>query len=295
MTGTSGHDGQDLEFRLVRLARTLEANGIYNGAKLLRALAFSEETRATRQADGRADPGWVEGELKALIREISAQGAPSGLVSGLEQALSGYRENRTIRLEDIPRVFVCRFCGELAFEQPPARCPACGARYLSFREFLPYYFLDPLTPAEALAGLRSAAGEVIALTQGLSEAQMSWSPEPGEWSISNLLWHLLVAQQLLSGRMEKMLAEENPSLQSLAAWAAGAEESSSGAEILGEYLRSRQAAIARLEGLSPADWLRSGQHDEFGQVTILTQAAYFARHDQYHLVQLDSLRAMVVK
>jgi len=116
---------------------------------------------------------------------------------------------------------------------------------------------------------------------------------PGGWGVSNLLWHLLTAQQLLSGRVEKMLTEANPSLASLAAWAVDIDEGSSGAEILEKYLHMRQASLTLLGGLSPADWQRSGMHDEFGPVTVLSQAGYFARHDQLHLPQLEKLVSSV--
>lgn len=284
---------QENILRLVRLARAFEAKGILNGAKLLRAMAFSDETRLTELPDGQADADWVEAEMKALIREVSNNGEDVLVQKGLEHALDGYRENRTILREDAPPVFVCRFCGEIAFEQPPARCPSCGARELSFREFLPYYFLEPITSQQALDGLRSAAREIEGMVRGLNEEQMSWSPMSGEWGISNLLWHLLTAQQLLSGRVEKMLTEDNPSLASVAAWAVASDETSSGMEIFEEYLHMRQASIQRLEGLAPADWLRGGMHDEFGPVTVLSQAGYFARHDQLHLPQLEKLRDRV--
>lgn len=295
-----GMDKNDRSFewnrvlRIARLARELESKGILNGAKLLRALAFSEETRLTRQPEEHADASWVDQEMKALIREMTGEQISPKVLQGLEHALSAYHEDRTIFLNDIPPVFVCRTCGEIVFDQAPARCPVCGARKLTFREFIPYYYLDPLTPPQALVGLRSTAQEVKLLAAGLSEEQMGWSPRPGEWAIRDLLWHLLVAQQLLAARVEKILVEENPALKSVAAWAAGIDETSSGAEILAEYLRSRETVIARLEKITPEEWYRTGNHDEFGVVTVLTQASYFIRHDESHMPQMEELRVQAV-
>ena len=39
---------------------------------------------------------------------------------------------------------------------------------------------------------------------------------------------------------------------------------------------------------------RQGQHGEFGEVTVLQQASYFAKHDQSHLPQLDAIRRVLL-
>ena len=286
---------QDRILRFVRLARALEFGGIYNGAKLLRALAFSAETRLSRLPEGVVDTAWIHRELELIIQEMQQSGNDRELLLALDHARQGALENRTISIQDAPPVFVCRFCGEITLKQPPNCCPGCGARKLTFREILPTYYLEPLTPAQALEGLEFAVQEVIQQTTDLSEQQMIWSPEPGEWAVRDLILHLLTAQQLLAGRVEKMLTEENPSLKSLAAWAEMDETKSTGKEALDRYVRSRLITLSRLKEISQSDWQRTGFHDEFGQVTILQQAGYFARHDQFHLPQLEDLnRSMMV-
>ena len=48
----------------------------------------------------------------------------------------------------------------------------------------------------------------------------------------------------------------------------------------------RHATVTRLAGLADPDWGRGGNHPEWGRVTVLGQAAYFARHEASHLAQL---------
>jgi hypothetical protein len=42
--------------------------------------------------------------------------------------------------------------------------------------------------------------------------------------------------------------------------------------------------------LTAEQWLRVGEHEEFGPVTLLQQASYFARHDHSHLGQVEAIR-----
>ncbi len=294
MKDSTQETNQDRILRFVRLARALKSGGIYNGAKLLRALAFSEETRLSRLPEGASDSAWIHREMELIIKEVQQSGTDQELVFALDHARQGALENRTISIQDAPPVFVCRFCGEIALKQPPNCCPGCGARKLAFREILPTYYLEPLTPAQALEGLEYAVQEVIRQTTDLTEQQMIWSPEPGEWAVRDLILHLLTAQQLLAGRVEKMLIEENPSLKSLAAWAEMDETESTGKEALDRYVRLCFLTVNRLKGIGLSDWQRTGFHDEFGEITILQQAGYFARHDQYHLPQLEGLRRSLI-
>lgn len=56
--------------------------------------------------------------------------------------------------------------------------------------------------------------------------------------------------------------------------------------LLARYLELRRATLKRLRGLEGEQWQRAGRHPEWGRVTVLSQAAYFARHETSHLAQL---------
>jgi hypothetical protein len=101
------------------------------------------------------------------------------------------------------------------------------------------------------------------------------------------------AQGVLSARVNLMLDQDNPPLTSLAvsAWATSEEEHPPTARrIFEDYRASREALVARLDTLPLKDWWRTGQHQEFGPVTILQQASYFAAHERTHLPQIAVLR-----
>ncbi len=275
--------------KLINLARGLEAGGLYNAAKLFRALAFSQTTRAGYYADIPKSTQDLDLEIAAVLDALRQAGATAGLIEVVEKARLGAADNRTILADEVPAVFVCRNCGHIALAERPATCPVCGARDLTAREFPPIYWLDLYHPDQITRTLEAAVTEIAASVAGLNEEQLARQPAPGEWGVRGVLWHLLVAEGLLYERVKKLLAEEDPTLDALAAWTVDDSDALTTREMLGRWREMRLETVARLREMEPADWWRAGRHDEFGRVTVLQQASYFAIHTLTHLPQLDAI------
>jgi hypothetical protein len=90
-----------------------------------------------------------------------------------------------------------------------------------------------------------------------------------------------------------MLAEDNPSLEGVAAWAAEGPESLTTGEMLERYCLSRQKTLSLIQQMPAEGWWRTAQHEEFGSVTILQQASYFAKHERSHLPQIIAIRKTI--
>jgi hypothetical protein len=108
-----------------------------------------------------------------------------------------------------------------------------------------------------------------------------------------VITHLRDAQLLLGYRIPLMLAEENPTLEARSGFEWATQEGERPLpvqEIFDTYRVSRNSTLARLESIPLAEWWRTGRHQEFGTVTVLQQASYFALHEVTHLPQLESLR-----
>lgn len=67
------------------------------------------------------------------------------------------------------------------------------------------------------------------------------------------------------------------------------EGSSTTEEIFKTYYDSRQKVLTKLENLPLRDWWRTGEHEEFGTLTIKQQASYFASHEITHFPHIESL------
>ena len=123
---------------------------------------------------------------------------------------------------ETPHPYVCRTCGHLVLKEPSVNCPVCNARPQTFKKFLPVYWLDALDPFDVLERLRQTPQGAAALMEGLTEGDMNQVPEDGGWNIRNAVSHLRDAQGVMEFRINLMIDQDNPKLESKAVfeWAA---------------------------------------------------------------------------
>jgi hypothetical protein len=275
---------------LARLARGLEAGGFYNAAKVCWAAAYSEEIRASLEQGIPATPEELDTEIGIALHYLDSTEAQEEVIQALEQGRQAVRENRIIPYTEVPDVFVCRKCGGIILNTRPVDCPSCGAASITLRLFPPVYFMQIIPPAQAIASLEAAIGELEDIIQPLNEGQLAQAPRPGEWSIRDAILHLLVSEELLSGRVKKILAEDDPDLVAIAAWALDESRALSTRVILYRFSISRQETLQLLAEIQPQDWWRTAHHEEFGTVTLLEQVSYFAKHERDHWRQIYLIR-----
>lgn len=292
MTTFSLAGDASLPVRLLALASRLEREGQYNIAKLARAAADALLRQAAFAHELPADKQILAAETEQLAASLADLGVGADLVAALRIGAAALTAGRLTQIDETPDVFVCRTCGQASLGAAPARCPICGAWAPTFQHWLPVYWLDDLDPPEALARLRQTADAVAALIEGLTEEALCHEPAPGAWSLHNAVSHLRDAQGVLARRSELMLAENNPSLSSLAVfeWAqTDAAQRPTTRQIYEEYQAVRTRLLARLAEIPLAAWWRTGQHEEFGVVNIRQQVSYFAAHESTHLAQMEQL------
>jgi hypothetical protein len=190
---------------------------------------------------------------------------------------------------------VCRICGTtfLGDDVPPT-CPECEAPALSFHEELPVWYLAPADRGMILAALASGPRHLEQALAGRDDRALAEPPAAGEWSARQTLEHLLFTEELLALRIRRLLEEDEPDLAAAAVWADTPASDEGTADTGGEAATSiarriealRRQTVARLADLDDAAWGRAGRHAEWGRVTVLSQAAYFARHEASHHAQL---------
>jgi hypothetical protein len=277
--------------RLAAVARGLEREGGYNGAKLVRAALDRELTRyAEAEAPGGSD---VLGDALARLGDELAAEYPAVFLAALKAAEAAARAGSTLPLDQAPPARTCRVCGELFLGDVPGACPTCESPALSFREHLPVWYLEPAEPGTVLAALAAGPSRIGRALDGPGDEALARPPAPGEWSVRDALEHLLFAEQLMTERVERLLTEDEPDLVSRAVWSEtppsdeGSVRSGEPASVLfARYRELRHATVERLRGLDEGGWGRSGSHPEWGHVTVLSQAGYFARHEASHLAQV---------
>jgi hypothetical protein len=278
--------------RYAAIARGLEREGAYNAAKLLRA-ALQRELVRYAETEAPAGGAAAAAELEALVGDLAGD-LPPGMAGILAPLAATVRAGETIPLEAAPRVRVCRVCGStfLGDDVPPS-CPACEAPALSFHEELPTWYLAPADRGAILAALAAGPRHLERALEGRDDEALARPPAAGEWSARQTLEHLLFTEELLARRVARLLDEDEPDLAAAAVWAdtpasdeGSADTGEPASRIAARIEALRRATVDRLAGLDDAQWGRAGRHAEWGRVTVLSQAAYFARHEASHLAQL---------
>ena len=282
----------DTLIHLFALASRLEGEGQYNLAKLARAAADSLCRQETYPLVIPTDKDKLTAEVQKAIEALSHLGVSADLLSALKQGVDFMAQGKLSPITATPHPYVCRTCGHLTLTPPAEPCPICGAWAETFQKFMPNYWFDVLEPPAALERLRQTPLVVEKLIAGLSDEAMNQTPPDGGWAIRNALSHLRDAQGVFDFRVDLFLKETHPILEAKAvfAWAKNeAERPPSARDIFETYRASRAETLRKLESLPLSDWWRTGEHEEFGTVTLRQQVSYFAAHESTHLSQIKEL------
>jgi hypothetical protein len=282
----------DILIRLHALARKLEGEGQYNVAKVARAVAdsFVRSEAYTLQVSTRKDE--LSREVLSLYESLAPFDLDVGLINALKFGASAIAEGRLTMFDETPHPYVCRYCGHAELEFPKNNCPRCSGQPRTFQQFPPVFWLEAMDPLETIQWLEKTPKTVKELFVGLSEDDLSREVIEGEWSIREILTHLRDAQGVLDFRINLLIKEDNPIIESKAVfeWAkSGSESPDNSIDIFETYHASRLKTLKALQEIALIDWWREGRHEEFGKVSIKQQVSYFTTHELTHLPQIESL------
>lgn len=151
-----------------------------------------------------------------------------------------------------------------------------------------------MTRSEILRILRSTPDRVMELTRGLSAPHLTRQPKQGEWSVTEILNHLLLGERdVILPRFKRILHENRPvfpsSLVSRTGFAAAPIPSDFHTD-LAVFRRIRDKTVNFLETLDERGWQRTGTTPTRGTLTLEAYARYLAEHDLEHLRQLEATR-----
>lgn len=158
-----------------------------------------------------------------------------------------------------------------------------------------------MTVEQTLSVLRETPNRLATLTGGATPAQLRAVPEPGEWSVTEVLAHLRSCADMWGNAIETIVAAEHPTLKAVnpTTWI----ESTDYRELefrpsLKAFIRQRSRLLTLLETLSPDDWSRSATVVGAGRPierTVHNYASRLARHERTHWRQVEkTVNAVVV-
>lgn len=143
--------------------------------------------------------------------------------------------------------------------------------------------------ALVIAKLAATAGLLRLLAEDVSADQGTRPPKPGEWSVAEVVRHLVEGERdTFLPRLRRMLAEERPVFESQDRGAA--RDGLDLTALLAGFESARSDVVGVLRGLEPAGWARQGVSPSRGAVTVEGYAATMAAHDTEHLQQIHQVR-----
>ncbi|MFN8376217.1 MAG: HAD-IA family hydrolase [Anaerolineae bacterium] len=136
--------------------------------------------------------------------------------------------------------------------------------------------------------MRGSLGALYGLLSEVQPHHWHQHPDPNEWSVMQIVCHLLESEQALQRpRLQRILNEVNPFLTTSykPAGADTAPCADDGYRIADAFVHERTLTMDLLRSLRPEDWLRRAHHSIFGPTTLLEMAHFTAQHDRLHLKQ----------
>ena len=147
---------------------------------------------------------------------------------------------------------------------------------------------------EPLGVLASTPARLGALIAGRSPADLQRAPEPGRWSIAQILAHLADSEIVFAYRARMILAAPGTPIQAFDqdAFVRSQQAAAGDAfESLAVFAAVRTAHLRLLRGLTGEERDRVGIHSERGPESIRRMERLYAGHDRNHVAQIERLIA----
>ena len=137
--------------------------------------------------------------------------------------------------------------------------------------------------------LEKTPGLLELLLRGLPAEVLEWKPAADRWSITEVLGHLLMIEQLYEQRARRMVIEESPALARYTPAAESQTPKKQARQYLEELVALRRAFVFFLHSVPSAAGARTGIHPEMGTITLSQMLHELANHDLGHIRQIAEL------
>jgi uncharacterized damage-inducible protein DinB len=156
-------------------------------------------------------------------------------------------------------------------------CPMCRT---------PHHRLGRRNVLGALAAAPGTIARAVGRARGRTLARR---PARGEWSVVEVLAHLLDGEVTVGFRIRKIAAEPGTAVVAWdqEKWTERLRHRRADArQVLDAYAALRAANVAQARRLAPAARRLRGRHPEYGPISIAQVLEHFAEHDLNHLEQI---------
>ncbi len=148
-------------------------------------------------------------------------------------------------------------------------------------------------PGELIDQLRKTPLILQSLVQEMPETAARSCPDNDDWSVVEIIGHLIDAEQRAIARIAMVQSEKSPKLEGYDQDAlVDSNDYQSGplTKLVENFVLLRSERIQALEQLGDKGWLRTARIDQLGVVTFLQITAHMCWHDMNHLAQIAAIR-----
>lgn len=159
---------------------------------------------------------------------------------------------------------------------------------------IPERYAQALGGHDPIESMRKAPKRLKKLLKGLSKKQLRRAPEPGKWSVHQVVAHLCDGEMVLGTRMRFVAAMERPPIHGYDQDAFVANlryDEAATDELLEGFAALRALNVALLERLPDEAFARVGLHSERGEESLSTMLHMYAGHDRVHEQQIEAFGA----
>jgi DinB superfamily len=152
--------------------------------------------------------------------------------------------------------------------------------------------MQPVSPAPIhvpVSLLEKTPAILELLLRDLPTPALEWKPAAERWSISEVLGHLVMIEQLYEQRARRIVLEDSPALPRYVPPPESEVQKKSTRQYLDEFVPLRRAFVFYLHSVPAAAGGRVGQHAELGTISLSEMLHELANHDLGHLQQIAEL------
>lgn len=153
--------------------------------------------------------------------------------------------------------------------------------------------LDTLGSHDPIEVLQATPERLVALLEGMTEADLGRSYGPGKWDARHVFAHFADVEIATGFRLRQTLAQPGVELQGFDqdVWA-GRYARLDPALAVEAFRGLRAWNLSLLSTLGLEDWLAEGYHPERGFESVDLMVRFLAGHDINHLTQLETILAL---
>jgi hypothetical protein len=139
---------------------------------------------------------------------------------------------------------------------------------------------------------RTGYADVEAALAGISERELDRPAPDGGWTARQIAHHLADSEGMAFIRLRRLIAEDEPLIQGYdePEWARRLHYDRPIGPSLAVLRSVREASLALLERLTPAEWERTGTHSESGTYTVDDWLRIYSAHSHDHAEQIRAAR-----